>query len=69
MAYALSKGLKVIACVGETLEQREGGKTLEVVSDQIKAIAGKFFLSCFFHVLKNHPVLLGETFLITSNEG
>ncbi|CAA6669383.1 unnamed protein product [Spirodela intermedia] len=39
VAYALSQGLKVIACVGETLEQRESGSTLEVVAAQTKAIA------------------------------
>ncbi|XP_065854693.1 triosephosphate isomerase, cytosolic-like [Euphorbia lathyris] len=39
VAYALSKGLKVIACVGETLEQREAGSTLDVVAAQTKAIA------------------------------
>ncbi|XP_057487455.1 triosephosphate isomerase, cytosolic-like [Actinidia eriantha] len=39
VAYALSKGLKVIACVGETLEQRESGSTMEVVAAQTKAIA------------------------------
>ncbi|CAA2971952.1 Triosephosphate isomerase, cytosolic [Olea europaea subsp. europaea] len=38
-AYALSQGLKVIACVGETLEQRESGSTLAVVAAQTKAIA------------------------------
>lgn len=41
VAYALSQGLKVIACVGETLEQREAGDTLNVVSEQTKAIAVK----------------------------
>ncbi|CAN1282831.1 Triosephosphate isomerase, cytosolic, partial [Linum perenne] len=41
VAYALSQGLKVIACIGETLEQRESGATLEVVSAQTKAIADK----------------------------
>ncbi|KAL9226595.1 hypothetical protein vseg_002388 [Gypsophila vaccaria] len=41
VAYALSKGLKVIACVGETLEQREAGTTVEVVAAQTKAIADK----------------------------
>ena len=41
MAYALAQGLKVIACVGETLEQRESGSTLKVVAAQTKAIAGK----------------------------
>ncbi|XP_062092672.1 triosephosphate isomerase, cytosolic [Humulus lupulus] len=40
-AYALSQKLKVIACVGETLEQREAGSTLEVVAAQTKAIADR----------------------------
>ncbi|KAL2558219.1 Triosephosphate isomerase [Forsythia ovata] len=39
VAYALSKGLKVIACIGETLEQREAGSTMDVVAAQTKAIA------------------------------
>nr|6NEE_A Chain A, TRIOSEPHOSPHATE ISOMERASE [synthetic construct]6NEE_B Chain B, TRIOSEPHOSPHATE ISOMERASE [synthetic construct] len=40
--YALDQGLKVIACIGETLEEREAGKTMEVVARQIlKAIADK----------------------------
>jgi triosephosphate isomerase len=39
VAYALEKGLKVIACVGETLEQRESGSTVEIVAAQTKAIA------------------------------
>jgi triosephosphate isomerase len=37
--YALSKELKVIACVGELLEEREAGKTNEVVFRQLKAYA------------------------------
>ncbi|KAK1299134.1 hypothetical protein QJS10_CPB14g00611 [Acorus calamus] len=41
VAYALGQGLKVIACVGETLEQRESGSTMEVVAAQTKAIAEK----------------------------
>lgn len=41
VAYALSKGLKVIACVGETLEQREAGSTMEVVAAQTKAITDR----------------------------
>uniref|UniRef100_A0A0E0CA49 Triosephosphate isomerase n=1 Tax=Oryza meridionalis TaxID=40149 RepID=A0A0E0CA49_9ORYZ len=39
VAYALSQGIKVIACIGETLEQREAGTTMEVVAAQTKAIA------------------------------
>ena len=34
---ALRGGLVPIACVGETLEQREGGLTLEVVERQVRA--------------------------------
>ncbi|KAH7678095.1 Triose-phosphate isomerase protein [Dioscorea alata] len=41
VAYALGQGLKVIACVGETLEQREAGSTMDVVAAQTKAIADK----------------------------
>jgi triosephosphate isomerase len=38
-SYALSKGLGVIACVGEKLEEREGDKTTEVVFEQLQAFA------------------------------
>ncbi|XP_050915619.1 triosephosphate isomerase, cytosolic [Lathyrus oleraceus] len=41
VAYALSLGRKVIACIGETLEQCEAGTTLDVVSEQTKAITDK----------------------------
>uniref|UniRef100_A0A0C9RUY0 TSA: Wollemia nobilis Ref_Wollemi_Transcript_11966_1281 transcribed RNA sequence n=1 Tax=Wollemia nobilis TaxID=56998 RepID=A0A0C9RUY0_9CONI len=36
-AYALSQGLKVIACIGEKLEEREAGKTFDVCYEQLKA--------------------------------
>ncbi|XP_013189197.1 triosephosphate isomerase [Amyelois transitella] len=38
VTHALESGLKVIACIGETLEEREGGKTEEVVFRQTKAL-------------------------------
>ncbi|CAM9208302.1 unnamed protein product [Chrysoparadoxa australica] len=38
-AYALSKGVKVMGCIGETQEEREGGKTMEVVLRQVAAYA------------------------------
>lgn len=38
-AYALGQNLKVIACVGEKLEEREGGKTFDVCFEQLKAFA------------------------------
>ncbi len=38
---SLSQGLNVILCVGETLKEREGGLTLEVVNRQLeRALAG-----------------------------
>jgi len=39
VAYSLAKGLKVIACIGETLEEREAGNTFSVNETQLKAIA------------------------------
>ena len=41
MQYAVSCGLKVIVCIGERLNEREGGQTEEVVYKQLKAISGK----------------------------
>ncbi|XP_076274333.1 triose phosphate isomerase [Rhynchophorus ferrugineus] len=41
VAFALSNGLKVIACIGETLQEREAGQTEAVVFRQTQAIADK----------------------------
>lgn len=38
---AIDGGLSVILCCGESLEQREAGKTIEVVTTQLKAVADK----------------------------
>ncbi|KAK9286054.1 hypothetical protein L1049_014433 [Liquidambar formosana] len=38
-AYALSQGVKVIACIGELLQEREAGKTFDVCFQQMKAFA------------------------------
>jgi len=43
---AFESGLKPIVCVGETLEQREGNETLEVVDRQVRA---------FMEILGEHP--------------
>lgn len=37
--HALEQGLKVIACIGETLQEREAGQTETVVFRQTKALA------------------------------
>lgn len=34
---ALDVGLKAVLCFGETLEEREGGKTIKVVQDQLRS--------------------------------
>lgn len=39
VVHALSEGLKVIACIGETLQEREAGQTEAVVFRQTKALA------------------------------
>ncbi|MCF0253334.1 MAG: triose-phosphate isomerase [Duodenibacillus sp.] len=35
---ALEKGIKVIVCVGETLEERKAGRTEEVICRQLQAV-------------------------------
>eukprot|EP00472_Partenskyella_glossopodia_P009275 CAMPEP_0197536550 /NCGR_PEP_ID=MMETSP1318-20131121/54167_1 /TAXON_ID=552666 /ORGANISM="Partenskyella glossopodia, Strain RCC365" /LENGTH=327 /DNA_ID=CAMNT_0043094469 /DNA_START=124 /DNA_END=1107 /DNA_ORIENTATION=+ len=39
--YALDKGLGVILCIGELLEEREAGQTLEVCERQMAAVANQ----------------------------
>lgn len=38
VAFALKNGLSVMACIGESLAQREQGKTMAVLFDQLTAI-------------------------------
>eukprot|EP01005_Ploeotia_sp_CARIB1_P001480 NODE_405_length_867_cov_413.239189_g397_i0.p1 GENE.NODE_405_length_867_cov_413.239189_g397_i0~~NODE_405_length_867_cov_413.239189_g397_i0.p1 ORF type:complete len:262 (-),score=78.57 NODE_405_length_867_cov_413.239189_g397_i0:82-831(-) len=40
VAAAQKAGLSVIACIGETLEEREENKTMDVCTTQLKAICG-----------------------------
>jgi triosephosphate isomerase len=40
-ALALDKGLKVVLCIGETLEERKAGKTMDVVRGQLQAVLEK----------------------------
>ncbi|TQV99882.1 hypothetical protein V2A60_005310 [Cordyceps javanica] len=39
--YATENGVSVIWCCGESLEERESGKTIEVVSKQLEALKAK----------------------------
>ncbi|XP_014215284.1 triosephosphate isomerase isoform X2 [Copidosoma floridanum] len=49
VAHAVETGLKVIACIGEQLEERESGKTEEIVFRQVKAIADK--IKCWDNIV------------------
>lgn len=42
---AIGVGLTAVLCVGETLEERESGRTLDVVLGQVKAVVEKIALS------------------------
>ncbi len=39
---ALANGVDVIYCIGETLKEREGNQTFEVLGTQLKALSGIF---------------------------
>jgi triosephosphate isomerase (TIM) len=41
VAHALEAGVKVIACIGEKLSEREAGTTFNVVTRQTEAIASR----------------------------
>jgi triosephosphate isomerase len=38
---ALDAGLRVILCVGETLTEREAGRTQQVVEEQLQAVVAR----------------------------
>ncbi len=51
MSAALSKGLKVIACIGELLSEREAGRTMEVCERQVAAIIAAVPSDAWEHVV------------------
>ncbi|WP_313739953.1 triose-phosphate isomerase [Pseudomonas sp.] len=56
-AAAQACGLKPVLCIGETLEEREAGKTLEVVERQLSSIIDKFGVAAFANaVIAYEPV-------------
>jgi len=56
VAVALRVELRPIACVGETLEEREAGRTLEVVERQVRAVLGELGRKPGFGVIAYEPV-------------
>ena len=53
---AIKAGLRPIACVGETLAEREAGKTLDVVFRQLDAVSGELAKRPGFGVIAYEPV-------------
>ena len=50
-AHALSIGMKVILCVGETLADREAGSTLKVCQNQLEAVKSKITIENWKNVV------------------
>lgn len=48
---AIASGLIVVLCVGETLEERESGRTLDVVLGQVKAVVDQLSLADWDHLV------------------
>jgi len=55
-AAACAAGLRPIVCVGETLEQREAGQTLEVVEGQVRAFVDELAKQPGFGVIAYEPI-------------
>jgi len=65
----LEGGLKVIACIGETLEQREAGDTLSVLFAQLGAIAAELTPLCWAKtVIAYEPVWAIGTGVVATKE-
>jgi triosephosphate isomerase len=56
LASAQAAQLRPIVCVGETLEQREAGQTLEVVERQVRAVLDELGRQPGFGVIAYEPV-------------
>jgi triosephosphate isomerase (TIM) len=56
VAAAIRAELRPIACVGETLEEREAGKTLEVVERQVRALLDDLAKRPGFGVVAYEPI-------------
>ena len=56
VAHALNSSIRPILCIGETLEEREAGKTLEVIKKQLEAVIEPLFMDPHEEAIAYEPV-------------